>query len=127
VSRRRLLAAAIATAAIAAAATSCTAIIGGIGPDDNTDVVGKLCRCGGDLAFLGPEAQCRDYLQKRFDGMTADERQAWLELYADECKSCETAKKCFYQAPVCRESGCTADWECCSSINGGGCKDGICF
>jgi hypothetical protein len=123
VSLRRLLAAGAACAAIAAVSSSCTAIIGGIGDDDKIDVVTTLCSCGGDLDFLGTKEQCRDYLVERFDGMTADERQSFLEFYAEECKTCDTAKKCYYRAPLCRDVGCRRDEECCSFSNGGVCND----
>lgn len=119
---RRLLAAGLACAAIGAAASSCTAVIGGLGDDDNTDVVTTMCKCQ-DLAFLGTASQCREYLVGRFDGMTAEERQDFLEVYAAECKTCDTVKKCFYRAPICRDFGCRADGECCSFATGGGCND----
>lgn len=123
----RIAAAAILCGGLAALGPACTSVIGGLG-DDNVDVVAKMCRCNEALGFLGTAQQCTDYLTERFEGMTADERQDWLEAYAASCKSCDTVRPCFYREPVCKTIGCTKDEECCTFKDGsGGCNAGQCF
>ncbi|APR78168.1 Hypothetical protein A7982_03515 [Minicystis rosea] len=125
---RRMAAAVLLCSGLAALAPACTSVIGGLGNEDNVDVVAKMCRCNELLEFLGTSPQCVDYLTERFDGMTADERQDWLEAYDASCKGCDTVKKCFYRAPLCKTIGCTKDEECCTfKGEKGACNAGKCI
>lgn len=121
----RLALAALAAAGIAAAPLSCTAVIGGLGDGDYVDAAAKMCSCG-VASFAGTGTACTDYLRGRFEGMTDAQRQTWLEVFATDCKTCDTIADCFYREPVCKKLGCTVSGECCNHPTGGVCNAGKC-
>ncbi|MFT3771881.1 MAG: hypothetical protein QM820_41260 [Minicystis sp.] len=124
---RRIAAVVMVCGGLGVIGPACTSVIGGLGDDDNVDVVAKMCLCSDELSFLGTPQQCQGYLTDRFGGMTADERQDFLEFYAESCRTCDKVKSCFYRDPVCKTIGCTIDEECCSAKSGGGCHAGKCI
>lgn len=82
------------------------------------DLCEKLRECYGDEYF--PE--CEAHGEPRIVAATTEEREAWLQNFADQhcLESCANARACLDMSPVCGApaEGCVQKEECCGFLTG---------
>ena len=82
------------------------------------DLCEKLRECYGDEYF--PE--CEAYGEPRIVAASAEEREAWLQNFADRhcLESCTNARACLDMSPVCGAAaeGCVQKEQCCGFLTG---------